>query len=157
MGFSIILEKYTGQELSWKPGDVARFKEKGREFETSVPGALTIGKANVIATDPNDPEYDPKRLKYIGQPITADADYYEKKLKWANEGGGVSSSNVIPGFNSMSVFHDKFTQETFLGKEGLLELSIVPAIPINYYGLVGKSIRGFYEEPKINNLTEGVQ
>ncbi len=154
MGLSIILENYTGRELSWKPGDVARFKEKGREFETAVPGALTIGKANVI--DPNDPK-NAGRLYLIGQPITADPDYYEKKLTWANEGGAISAPNVIPGFNSMSVFHDKFTQETFLGKEGLLELSIIPAIPINYYGLIGKELRNLYEEPKNNNSTRGAK
>jgi len=53
------------------------------------------------------------------------------------------------------VFHDKFTEDTFLGKEGLLELSIIPALPINYYGLIGKEFRNLYEQPKNNNLTGG--
>jgi hypothetical protein len=56
----------------------------------------------------------------------------------------------IPGFNSMSVMHDKITEETFLGKPGLLQLSIVPSIPVNYYGLVGKTIRNIYENPTSN-------
>lgn len=73
---------------------------------------------------------------------------------FAKEGGAVSNlANPVPGMNSMSVFHDKFTQYTFLGAPGLLQLSIVPAIPINYYGLIGKSIRNLYEQPKNNNLT----
>ena len=33
-----------------KHGDVARFKEKGNEFATAVPGALTIGMANTISS-----------------------------------------------------------------------------------------------------------
>jgi len=148
IGVSILIENYTGQELSWKPGDVARFKEKGNEFATSVPGALTIGMANVIPTDPSDPKYNPERLKYIGQPITVDQDYYNNQLKWANEGGGVSSTNVIPGFNSMSVMHDKWGENSIIGAPGMLQLSITPAIPINYYGLIGKSIRNLYEDPK---------
>ncbi|NCA27834.1 MAG: hypothetical protein EBS92_00980, partial [Proteobacteria bacterium] len=151
MGLSIILEKYTGRELSWKPGDVARFKEKGREFETSVPGANTIGKANTI--DPNNPK-DAHRLYLIGQPITADPDGYEPGF-FNEDGSFVSPANAIPGMNSMSVFHDKFTEDTFLGKEGLLELSIIPAIPINYYGLIGKEMRNFYERPKTNNNSIG--
>ena len=101
----------------------------------------------IRALDPNNPK-DADRLHLIGQPITADVDYYQKKLTWANEGGVVSSTNSIPGFNSMSVFHDKFTEETFLGSPGLLQLSILPAIPINYYGLIGKSFRNLYEQPK---------
>jgi hypothetical protein len=155
MGASILWENYTGQELSWKKGTEARFKEKGNEFATSKVGANTVGKANVIATDPNDPDYDPTRLWLIGQPITADHDYYKNKLTWQNEGGAISSANAIPGFNSMSVMHDKVTEETFLGNSGLLELSILPSIPINYYGLIGKSIRNTYEKPKNNNLTTG--
>jgi hypothetical protein len=157
MGLSILIENYTGHELSWAPGDVARFKEKGNEFATSVPGALTIGMANTIPTDPSDPKYDASRLWLIGQPVTADPKYYKNDLTWAHEGGGVSSTNAVPGFNSMSVFHDKFTEETFLGAPGLLQLSIFPAIPINYYGLIGKSIRSLYEKPANNNLIGGAQ
>jgi hypothetical protein len=153
MGLSIILEKYTGRELSWKPGDVARFKEKGNEFATAVPGALTIGMANVIPTDPNDPKYDASRLYLIGQPLGADQRGY--KPGFFNEGGGISTPNVIPGFNSMSVFHDKYTEDTFLGAPGLLQITILPSLPINYYGLIGKDIRNLYEQPKNNNLTGG--
>ena len=66
-------------------------------------------------------------------------------------------SNPVKGMNSMSVFHDKFTEDTFLGAPGLLQLTIIPAIPINYYGLIGKEIRNLYEQPKNNNLTGGTQ
>ncbi len=55
-------------------------------------------------------------------------------------------------WNELNVFHDKFTGQTFLGKEGLLELSIPPAMVINYYGLIGKELRKIYEQPKNNNL-----
>ena len=152
MGASVAIENYTGQEQSWKPGDVARFKEKGNEFATAVPGANTIGKSNVIPTDPNDPDYKPNRIYLIGQPLSADPDGY-KPGRLNEDGAFVSPAKAIPGMNSMSVFHDKFTENTFLGKEGLLELSIIPAIPINYYGLIGKELRNLYEEPKNNNLT----
>ncbi|NBV07284.1 MAG: hypothetical protein EBS06_08660, partial [Proteobacteria bacterium] len=142
IGVSQLIENYTGRELTWKPGDVARFKEKGREFETSVPGANTIGMANTI--DLNDPK-DANKLYLIGQPITAYPGY---DPGFAREGGTVSKiANPINGMNSMSVFHDKFTEDTFLGAPGLLQLSIIPAIPINYYGLIGKSIRNLYEQP----------
>ncbi len=57
----------------------------------------------------------------------------------------------------MSVFHDKFTEDTFLGAEGLLELSILPALPINYYGLIGKSIRNLYDKPASSNSTGETQ
>jgi hypothetical protein len=110
-------------------------------------------KANTIPTDPSDPKYDASRLYLIGQPLSADPKGY--KPGFFNEGGTISSPNVLPGFNSMSVFHDKFTEDTFLGKEGFLELSILPAIPINYYGLIGKELRNLYEEPKNNNSTGG--
>ncbi len=157
MGYSIVHENYTKQELTLASGDVARFKEKGREFETAVVGANTIGMANVIPTNPTDPDYDASRLHLIGQPLSADPKYYKNSLTWANEGGFVSSANVIPGFNSMSIFHDKFTEETFLGESGLLQLSIIPAIPITYYALIGKSLRGLYEEPQNTNLTGNVK
>jgi hypothetical protein len=153
IGITKLIEDYTGQEMSWKPGDVARFKEKGREFETAVIGANTIGKANVITTDPNDPNYDASNLWLIGKPLSADIN---KKIAicGACEGSLMSKlANPIHGMNTMSVFHDKFTQETFLGKPGLLELSIIPAIPITYYGLIGKSIKNLYEQPKNNNST----
>ncbi len=105
----------------------------------------------MIPTDPNDPDYNPHRLYLIGQPLSADPDGY-KPPNGTYEGAGVSNfANSINGMNSMSVFHDKFTGETFLGKEGFLELSIIPAIPINYYGLIGRSIRNLYKEPKNNN------
>jgi len=156
MGLSILIENYTKQKMSWAPGDVARFKEKGKEFETAVVGANTIGMANVIPIDPNDPKYDPNRLYLIGQPLSADPKGY--KPNGAQEGGTVSQiANPLNGMNSMSVFHDKFTEDTFLGLPILLQLSIVPAIAINYYGLLGKEIRNLYEQPKNNNLTGGVQ
>ena len=139
-------------ELSWKPGDVARFKEKGREFETSVPGANTIGKANVI-----DVVARPELAYLVGQPLSADIN---KKIVICEtcEGSLMSkTANPIPGMNSMSVFHDKFTEDTFLGAPGLLESSIIPAIPINYYGLIGKELRNLYEQPKNNNLTGGAK
>lgn len=126
MGASVAIEDYTGREMSWAPGDVARFKEKGNEFATSVPGALTIGKANSI-----DLVARPDLAYLVGQPLRPYPGY--EGPEWNQEGGAISSPNILPGFNSMSVFHDKFTEDTFLGKEGLLELSILPAIPINYY------------------------
>lgn len=147
-GMAEIIEGYTGQELTWELGDFARFKEKGNEYDTAVPGANTIGMANVITTNPNDPDYDPDRVYLIGQAITADSEYYNKEMSWANEGGAISLTNNIPGFNSMSVFHDKFTEDTFLGALGLLQLSILPAIPINYYGLIGKNINNFIDNSK---------
>ena len=149
MGLSILLENYTGKPLTWEKGTEATFKEKGREFETAVDGANTVGKANVIATDPSDKDYDATRLWLINQPLSADPTY---KPGGQNEGGTISAANGLNGMNSMSVFHDKFTQYTFLGTEGLLELTIPPAMIINYYGLIGKSIRNLYE-PKNNNLT----
>ncbi len=153
MGASVSIEDYTGQELSWKPGDVARFKEKGKEFETAVVGANTIGMANTI--DPTDPK-DADRLHLIGQPLSADLKGY--KPNGVQEGGGLSTvANSIDGMNSMSVFHDKFTEDTLLGAPILLQLSIIPAIPINYYGLIGKELRSLYEQPKNNKLTGGVQ
>jgi hypothetical protein len=143
-------EEYTGQQLCWKKGDVARFKEKGNEFATSVPGANTVGMANVISTDPSDPEYNSSRLHFIGKPLSADPAY--KIPSNAHEGALVSNvANPIYGMNSMSVMHDKITEETILGKPGLLQLSIIPSVPINYYGLIGKSIRNIYENPRINN------
>ncbi len=146
MGLSILLENYTGQPLTWEKGTETTFKEKGREFETAKVGANTVGKANVIITDPNDKNYKPKRLWLIGQSLSADPKGY--KSEWQNEGGAISGANALNGMNAMSVFHDKFTQYTFLGTEGLLELSILPSIPITYYGLIGKSIRNLYEKPK---------
>ena len=84
--------------------------------------------------------YKQKRLYLIGQPLSADPDGY-KPPNGAYEGAGISNfANPINGMNSMSVFNDKFTEETFLGTPGLLQLSILPAIPINYYGLIGKSL-----------------
>jgi hypothetical protein len=88
----------------------------------------------------------------IGQPITADPKGYKPGL--FEEGGTISAPNIIPGFNSMSVFHDKYTEDTFLGAPGLLQITIFPSLPINYYGLIGKEIRNLYEQPKNNNLTE---
>jgi hypothetical protein len=138
MGASELIENYTGQEMSWASGDVARFKEKGREFETAVVGANTIGKANSI-----DLVARPDLAYLVGQPLKPYPGY--EGASWNQEGGAISLLNVIPGFNSMSVFHDKFTEDTFLGEEVLLELSIIPAIPINYYGLIGKELRNLYE------------
>jgi hypothetical protein len=150
MGITKLIEDYTGQEMSWKPGDVARFKEKGREFETAVVGANTIGKANTI--DPKNPK-DADRLWLIGQPLSADPKHI---ICGACEGSLMSKvTNPVRGMNAMSVFHDKFTEETFLGKPGLLELSIIPAIPITYYGLIGKSIKNLYDQPKNSNSTGG--
>jgi hypothetical protein len=95
-------------------------------------------------------KYKSERLKYIGQPLSADPNYIIPNDTY--EGAVISNfANPINGMNSMSVFHDKLTGEAFLGTEGLIELSIIPAIPISYYGLIGKSIRNLYEEPKTNN------
>ena len=142
MGLSILIENYTGHELTWKRGGEATFKEKGREYETLDPNANNIGKANTI--DPTNPE-DANRLHLIGQPISANPRH---DPGFAGEGGTVSKiANPLKGMNSMSVFHDKFTEGTFLGAPGLLQLTIIPAIPINYYGLIGKELRSLYEQP----------
>ena len=90
----------------------------------------------------------------VGQPLSADPEGYVP-LTYAHEGATVSNlTNPVRGMNAMSVFHDKLTEDTFLGREGFLELSIIPAIPIIYYGLIGKSLRNLYEQPKNNNLQE---
>lgn len=138
MGVSELIENYTGQEISWKPGDVARFKEKGREFETAVPGANTIGKANTI-----DLEKYPEKAYLVGKPLSADPTY--NGPDWDQEGGGLSNvANPLNGMNSMSVIHDKFAQEKLREAPELLQLSIIPIIPVSYYGLIGKEIRNFY-------------
>ena len=119
MGLSILLENYTGKPLTWEKGTEATFKEKGREFETAVDGANTVGKANVIAADPSDKDYDATRLWLIRQPLSADPSYKDQ-ITWQKEGGTISAANGLNGMNAMSVFHDKFTQYTFLGNPGLI-------------------------------------
>ncbi|NCW13278.1 MAG: hypothetical protein EBV82_09015, partial [Chitinophagia bacterium] len=133
MGASVAIENYTGHELTWKRGGEATFKEKGHEFETLDPRANNIGKANV--TD------DPKE---VGKIIAGNN---------VSEGSIFSETfNKIPGFNSaVAIPHDKFGNEGFASHDGPLQLSIIPFIPIGYYGLLGKTIRNTYEEPNLNN------
>jgi hypothetical protein len=103
LGVSEMIEEYTGQQLSWKKRDVARFKEKGKEFETSVEADNTIGMANVI--DPQNPK-DFKRLYLIGQPLSADPNH---KIGGAYEGGFISNAtNPIPGGYHKKCVNDQF-------------------------------------------------
>ena len=55
--------------------------------------------------------------------------------------------------SAVAIPHDKFADQGFFSKDGPLQLSIVPFIPIGYYSLIGKSFRNLYEEPKINTFS----
>ncbi len=137
MGTSELIENYTGQELTWKEGDIARFKLKGKEFETAVAGSNTIGMANTVEGN---------RASLAGQPLTSDLKY---SPRWDQEGGWLSlQANKAKGMNAMSVVHDKWGENKFIATPGILQISIIPAIPITYYRLVGKSIRNLYEDKK---------
>ncbi|NCA27831.1 MAG: hypothetical protein EBS92_00965 [Proteobacteria bacterium] len=156
MGASVAIENYTGHELTWKRGGEATFKEKGHEFETLDPRANNIGLANVIATDPNDPDYDPSRLHLIGKPLSADPSYVLEPSSTKEGSPFSNASNTVPGLNSiLAIPHDKFGQNPLINKAPILQLTIPPFIPIGYYGLIGKSIRNTYEQPKVNNSTVG--
>jgi hypothetical protein len=143
MGLSQVIENYTGHEMTWERGGEATFKEKGREFETLNPMANNVGLANVI-----DLNLYPEKAYLIGQPLSADPDY-EFRLLSSKEGSPFSNAvNFVPGLNSIvAIPHDKFGNKGFFSNNGPLQLSIIPFIPLGYYGLVGKSIRDFYEMP----------
>ena len=144
MGISEAIEDYTGHELTWKKGKEATFKEKGREYETLDPNANNIGLANTIDLV----EY-PERAYLIGQPLSADPTH---EITRYSEGSAFSNAaNVVPGLNSvLAIPHDKFGNKGLASYHGPLQLSIIPFLPIGYYGIVGKSIRNIYEK-KNNN------
>lgn len=133
MGVSEIIENYTGQELTWEVGGEARFKLQGHEFETSVLGANTIGMANAVGI---------KEMYLVGQPLNAKPGYTPN---FVQEGGWISTHTNARGMNAMSVMHDKWGENPIIAKPGVLQFTIIPAIPITYYGLIGKSIRNLYE------------
>ena len=138
-GFSVLLEEYTGHELTWESGGPATYKLKGDEYGTLNPRANNVGLANVT--------YDPKE---------AGAAVPQNKVQGRFAEGSPFSNTVnsVPGMNSIvAIPHDKFGDKGFFSNDGPLQLSIIPFIPVGYYGLIGKSIRNAYEESKTNNET----
>ena len=66
--------------------------------------------------------------------------------------------NKIPGMNAMSIMHDKWTDKN-VGLNGgkisntpYLEMSILPAIPVTYLGLIGETINIFNIKTNLDDL-----
>lgn len=84
------------------------------------PSANNIGIANAV----ND-------VSLVGQPV----DYLKMNpmQKIVNEGGIISNAaNKVAGMNAMSIMHDPWGQNTMVGSFPALQISIIPAIAIEY-------------------------
>ena len=145
MGVSDAIENYTGHEMTWKKGGSAVYKEKdeNKSVYSSINfKANNIGNANTAGKDNKNKAG--KKVNYIG---------FLNRLLSTSEGSYMSTTlNYIPGFNNMSIGHDKITDKGIMSKTGPLQLSIIPAIAINYYGLIGKTIKNTREQQKQNDI-----
>ena len=89
------------------------------------PSANNIGMANTT-TD----------MSKIGTPVPDFSTNHTTSSFWdgfAKEGGFISDgANKAGGMNSMSTMHDPWSQNTILGKSPILQLTIPPAIAVQY-------------------------
>ena len=146
------IEDYTGHKLTWRIGGDAVYKKKADKetnsstYDSVDPKNTNIGKANYA----DEGSENLTRKEYLEKYNFLDlnvknyvGDTVDKADSLANEGSlFMKFVSLIPGMNSMSVMHDKWTDDIKgIGNGALsntpnLESSIIPAIPITYLGLI---------------------
>jgi len=127
------IEDYTEKEMTWDTASKpAIYKDANDSYSSLDANANNIGDANIADED---------------HPVGTEVDTSDLKWYSTNEGAPASNAlNKTPGLNSaVAVPHDKLTNSGIMSKSPLLEASIIPSIPIGYYGLIGKSIKNLYE------------
>ena len=71
----------------------------------------------------------------------------------------INGFTIIDCINTMSIMYDKWTDKNIGLNDGkmsntpYLEMSIIPAIPITYFGLVGETINIFDIKTNLDDLT----
>ena len=71
----------------------------------------------------------------------------------------INGFTIIDCINTMSIMHDKWTDKNIGLNDGkmsntpYLEMSIIPAIPITYFGLVGETINIFDIKTNLDDLS----
>jgi len=139
------IKDYTGKELTWKKGGDAIWKAEDNTYDSLDENANNIGISN---TTPDE--------NLEGTEVE-----YDNILSWifsANEGSLISeTTNLIPGMNSMSVMHDKWSENKILKQPVIMQTTIPPATLINYYGLIGKSMKRITNENNNQNENTNTQ
>ena len=120
-GGSTSLEK--GGDAVYKPSEklISQYPERFKNYNGVIdPAANNIGIANTVDD-----------ISLVGQPV--DYSKMNSLQKVVNEGGFISNNaNKVRGMNPMSTIHDPWGQNIIVKQFPVLQITIVPAIAIQY-------------------------
>jgi hypothetical protein len=148
-GGSTSLEK--GKEAVYKPSEtMIQNNPKYADYNGVLdPSANNIGIANIAPTP-----------DLVGQPITPYSTDPLTSSFWkgfGKEGGFISNSaNKVGGMNAMSSMHDPWGQNFIIKQPIILQVTIVPAISIEYCA-IAPSACGVISNELINNNKFGTK